>query len=306
MFVRVLGPALAVAVVVGMAAEAQTLRNVTAPVNPPPASFKGQQFIDSRGCVFVRAGFGGQVNWVPRIDGSKRPICGMMPTGAAPQPLVAEVEIPQVAPTTQTPTAPQRPRGPGLFAFLFAPAPAPAPMAAPTRAEQVVTFAPPPTPRVLPTPPKGWTHAWKDDRLNPMRGIGTAEGQAAQNRVYTQDVPMVAIADLPPQKQAKAIRAAQVAAPKAQHVAAQPVTAPQVTVSTMSAPAAGLLIQVGAFGQPANAEKAAGRIAGLGLAATTSGQKLRVVFAGPFASTDAAQAALVALRAGGFPDAFLR
>ena len=300
MRVRVLGPALAVAVVVGMAAEAQTLRNVTAPVNPPPASFKGQQFIDSRGCVFVRAGFGGQVNWVPRIDGAKRPICGMLPTGAAPQ--VAEVEIPQMAPAAEAPMTetvvasptptPARPRGPGLFAFLFAPAPVAVP--APPRAEQVVTFTPPPAPRVLPKPPKGWTHAWKDDRLNPLRGMGTAEGQSAQNQVYTQDVPMVAIADLPPAKQVKAAAAAARA------------PAPRVTVSTMSAPVEGLMIQVGAFGQPANAEKAAGRIAALGLPATTSGAKLRVVQAGPFASQDEARAALASLQAAGFADAFLR
>lgn len=307
MRVRVLGPALAGAVVmsIGMA-DAQSLRQVTSPSNPPPASFKGQQFIDSRGCVFVRAGFDGRVNWVPRIDGSRRPICGMQPTGSAPPPQVAE-ELPQVAAPVQVaeaapqaqPQARARTPGKGLFAFLFAPAPVALPVmtqAAP--AEVAVTFTQP-IRRELPKPPKGWSYAWSDDRLNPMRGVGTPAGQAAQDRLYTQDVPMVLIADLPAKEQAKLQAKAERAAP-----------ATRVTLSTMSAPEAaqgGILVQVGCFGDPSNAERAMGKIAGLGLPVSTGSQKgLKVVMAGPFGSAAEAQAGLGALRAAGFADAFLR
>ena len=53
------------------------------PANLPPVGFKGQQFVDSRGCLFLRAGFGGSVNWATRADGNHKPICGMAPTGSA-------------------------------------------------------------------------------------------------------------------------------------------------------------------------------------------------------------------------------
>lgn len=266
-------------------AQAQTLAEISGPANPPPASFRGQQFVDSRGCAFLRAGFGGQVNWVPRIDGARKPICGLLPTGAAPAAVVAETprgEMPDPAPKAQG--------GKGLFAFLFAPAPKPAPQPAAKAApaEPVLTFTEP-LRRSLPKPPKGWSYAWKDDRLNPMRGIGTPAGEAAQDRVWTREVPMEMIADLPKAKEPKV----------------KP--APSVTVTTASAVAEGPMIQVGAFGDPANAQRSRGRIADLGLPfATQSTGRLQVVLAGPFGSDQAAHQALAALRAAGFAEAFLR
>jgi len=147
----------------------------------------------------------------------------------------------------------------------------------------------------IPTPPKGYKLAWKDDRLNPMRGIGTAAGQAQQDQVWTRDVPAVAVA--------------------------QPVAAPQprVAVSTMSAPASqshaaarqASYVQVGTFGQPANADSVRARLASLGLPVSTSnitrkGKVLQIVFAGPFATTAEAQAALAATHSAGYGDAILK
>lgn len=54
---------------------AQALKNVKAPANLPPVDYKGVQFVDNKGCIFVRAGRLGEVNWVPRIDQSRKHMC---------------------------------------------------------------------------------------------------------------------------------------------------------------------------------------------------------------------------------------
>ena len=80
-------------------AEAQSLRNSSGPAERPPASFAGKQFVDSKGCVFVRAGYGGSTTWVPRVDRGRKVVCGARPT----QVVGAEKVDPPA--TTRTPAA---------------------------------------------------------------------------------------------------------------------------------------------------------------------------------------------------------
>ena len=94
-----------------------------------------------------------------------------------------------------------------------------------------------------------------------------------------------------------------------------------MTVSTKTEPArpaapavqasGALYVQVGTFGVAENAAAASQRLAALGLPVskgktTKGGKALQIVYAGPFASSAEAQAALHAARGAGFGDAFLR
>lgn len=144
------------------------------------------------------------------------------------------------------------------------------------------------------TIPKGYKKAWNDDRLNPNRARGTARGQAQQDQVWTRDVP-AQLAD------SRTVR--------------KSVKRKVYATSTSNAPRAAVggqfYVQVGTFGEAANAARSAARLQGLGLPVaksriTSKGRSLQIVMAGPFGDAGAANAALTAARRSGFGDAFIR
>ncbi|QYZ68856.1 SPOR domain-containing protein [Neotabrizicola shimadae] len=163
----------------------------------------------------------------------------------------------------------------------------------------------------MPPLPPGYKRAWTDDRLNPNRGKGTAEGWAQQDQVWTRTVPAEPVVQTKPYVPPPA-GAVTVSSRSAKAVA------PQVTVSTRSIPEAAApvvagprYVQIGTFGVPANASGAAEKLSSLGLPVATSkttrnGKSLQIVLAGPFASTAEAQRALSVARGAGFGDAYLR
>ena len=378
---------------------AQTVAQVGGPAELPPAGFKGQQFVDSRGCVFLRAGYGGQVNWVPRVTRERKAMCGVAPSfgprraieiaedapaaapaiarapletvaSLAPAPRIAAAPVVPVIAATRTVAVAQQPApyaensptgsyetvasngiGAGqIGCYTSAPVPQRVRLRSGgtavvcTRGDGTLTgWRPPIYPRgagvgaslsdqtvaradhgqavagygvaatdyaaaadAIPVPPKGYKLAWNDDRLNPNRGKGTAQGQAAQDQIWTRETPARLVSDK--------------AAKKARRVAAA--TGGQLTVSTKSAAttpvrtepsagAGGAYVQVGTFGVASNAQGASARLSALGLPVakariTSKGKPMQIVYAGPFGSVAEAQQALRAARQAGFSDAFIR
>lgn len=78
---------IALAVVAGTfglhTSDAQTLKDAQPPAEFPPASYKGKQYVDSRGCIYIRAGIDGNVTWVPRVSRNRKQVCGYQPTNVA-------------------------------------------------------------------------------------------------------------------------------------------------------------------------------------------------------------------------------
>lgn len=99
------------------------------PADFPPADYTGNQFVDSNGCAFIRAGISGVTNWVPRMSRARVPLCGFQPTFAAPQPdpepMMADVESAAAEPVPEPVAAPAaRPQVAEAPAPVQAPRPA--------------------------------------------------------------------------------------------------------------------------------------------------------------------------------------
>ena len=410
MYLKLISVAVVAAVFGAASVEAQSVARVGGPANLPPAGFEGQQWVDSRGCVFLKAGYGGQVNWVPRVGRDRRAMCGYPPTGttraaievateaemaapaavAAPAPRVMAAMEPVVPVTPRTSVA-LRPAPVLADPVVAAPKPSarPAPYVevAPSGGYEVVAssgpgagqigcyssapvaervktrnggtvvvctrgdgtltgWRPPVYPQgagvgaaltdpvvasrgdhggnhfnhgvsgrdgdgysqghAVPTPPKGYKLAWKDDRLNPNRGKGTAQGWADQDQGWTRKVPSELVAEQPATKRKKQVFA-QSGTTVITSTKGQAATAPVEKKVAKG----GAFIQVGTFGVASNADGAAARLQGMGLPVarakiTSGGRAMQIVMAGPFGSAaDVAAALSMALRAG-FGDAFIR
>lgn len=332
------------ALVAALCAASPALADLSGPAELPPASYQGQQYVDSRGCVFLRAGYGGQVTWVPRVTRDRKPLCGYpgsggavdvapdaAPVAAAPEPKLAEKPVPAV--------------------------PNPEPVAEP-KAQAPVAVAPRVTvvPAVKsakypdPAPPAGWKRAWKDDRLNPNRGKQTVAGVLDQDEIWARTTPMVLREDWGKPKAPLTIIVRRADGSEARYdglvvstkgdgrlvvrlddgKGSTVVVPALVTKSSKSSPEAvapsgkkagtvakattpvttaqKLYVRVGAYGVQANADKAVGKLRGLGLKVARGKAKdgaVQLVYAGPFASKAEAKAALAAARGAGFPDAVM-
>ena len=116
------------------------------PAEFPPDNFTENQYVDSRGCVFIRAGIDGNVTWVPRVTRQRKLICGQRPslgTVVATRPAAPSVPAPTPRQPTQTVAARTAP-----LEVVPRPAPAPVPSAPAIAAVPTVAAQPANLPRV--------------------------------------------------------------------------------------------------------------------------------------------------------------
>ena len=303
----VLGAAIAAAA----AALAGMAGGQTRPAEPPPPRYTEREYVDSAGCVFARVGITATIGWVPRIGPDGNPVCGKLPTFApAPQPLPDgdAVAIASGAGTT-TPAAP----APAQDAANDQAAPPPAAKPSKPRRPR------PPAPLVIvdteaivappgPCPPRVGeaVRFWlSDGRRITKCGPAPADGLAFVNGL---GVPGLAVQDINPDPAAagrardrgqNGYRISWTSA-EAAH-AAPPVAA--------AGPKPGRYIQIGAFGDPANAERAVAALGGMDLSSARQqvrGGRLTAVLAGPFADNDTLTQALALVQRSGYAQAFVR
>ncbi len=68
-------------VLAGIAMTAPTRAELSLPAEVPPPDYAGQQYVDSKGCLFMRAGQPGDETWIPRVTRDGVPLCGNPPSG---------------------------------------------------------------------------------------------------------------------------------------------------------------------------------------------------------------------------------
>ncbi|MDU8912794.1 SPOR domain-containing protein [Aestuariicoccus sp. MJ-SS9] len=199
------------------AAQAQGRLGTDIPAEFPPSSYTGKQYVDSRGCVYVRAGIDGNTTWVPRVTRDRKHLCGAKPTFAKaapapeprPVPRTAQVVTPEPTVTPKPAPKPQT----RVAQRVVAPEPAPRPKTnrkplktvagAPGRVVRTPASKPvtAPPPRLVRAVPK--EKAAKQARLAPVNKGGSCKGASALSQRYInqgagvrcgpQDTPHVAV-----------------------------------------------------------------------------------------------------------------
>lgn len=143
---------LAVAAIVAFPVSAQSIAQLGGPAETPPAGYSSDQYVDSRGCVFIRAGYGGQETWVPRVTRDRQPLCGYEPSGGGSAPVAVapapeqpaeqppvEIVVAPAAAQPAIPAAQPRPAPPSVAVAAARPTPvvSPAPQAPPAAVQMV-------------------------------------------------------------------------------------------------------------------------------------------------------------------------
>ena len=298
--------AVAAWVILGQGAMAQQSLSLAGPAELPPESFTEAQYVDSTGCVFLRAGLNDEVMWVPRVTKDRKPLCGYAPSLVKPAPVaeqavdeVAPQDAPEAAAAESQPAATPPKKKRRKAAVVRHPAPlrcaAEAPLLAqvPLLSGGMVVMCLSNDARMVPR-----TAILRFESAVPL-APGTAQVLVCpRGAKVVQRVPVLTGGS------ALLCTAGTGSLAK--------LSVPKVQGGATSAPMAeGSFVQVASFVQPVNAERTRAWLTRLGLPVATGrltrrGQEYEVIFAGPFSADGTAEATLALVRAAGFDDAFLR
>lgn len=277
--------------------------NDLAPAELPPPDFEGREFVDSRGCVFLRSTFGGEVTWIPRYGPDRQPLCDGEPTFAE-QPEAPEEDPAELA---EQPEAPEE--EPAEQAE--APAPTPAPTPVPARVAPVPQPEAAPAPRRTAAAPRTRTQRLPRADASGRHPSCPATAPYGQLVDTTLGRPLVRCVTSPRLFLTPIVDGgvhdphAPIPLPDGSH--ARPHSQPTAPRASAPRAASGNVVQVGSFRVPDNATRLRARLQHAGLPARVhAAQGFHVVSVGPFASQHDAHGALSRVRGMGFSDAFLR
>lgn len=298
--------AVAVWALSGQGGMAQQSPGPQGPAELPAENFADVQYVDSTGCVFLRAGVNGKVTWVPRVNRDGKPLCGYAPSLATSAPATDPPADAGSAPATPAPAAaevrpaatPPEDRRPKAAAARR-PAPARCPAEVPLLAR-------------VPLFPGGMAVMCLTDqaRIAPQTTVLRLEDAtplapaAGQVLVCPRGAGVV--------RRVPVMSGGETLLCTAGTGSLAGLSVPKLRSGAQTQPEMqGRFVQVASFADPANAERTRARLAGLGLPVATSrltrrGQAFEVIFVGPFSTADEADATLARVRDAGFKDAFLR
>ncbi|MGL4412948.1 SPOR domain-containing protein [Roseinatronobacter monicus] len=281
--------ALGVAAAVATMGHAQT--NGLDPAELPPAGFEGREYVDSRGCVFLRSTFGGEVTWVPRYGPDRQPVCNGTPSADA----IADMVTEQQAPIAEAAVADAPPAEEPVVEFprtetRTAPVPVPQPRAAaPVRQTPARTQRRP----ALPRADASGRHPSCPASAPFGQLVDTTLGRPLVRCVTSPALFLDPIHNGPSYDPHAPI--------------ALPDGGQQQRGQVAPAHSSGNRVQVGSFNVPANASRLRARLQNAGLPAQVHRARgYDVVTLGPFGSASEAHAALGSVRGMGFSDAFIR
>ena len=184
---RLLTAILSVVVLWQSPSYAQQLNASDGPANLPPSGYIGTEFVDNRGCIYIRAGSISNPTWVPRVTRDRKQVCGRKPSfnknisgvaSVSTRPSVkpkADFSPLRTAASTSLSEVQTSPNGLQKLSTL----PAMQQVAASSTSTIVVRKG-----VGLATIPQRFRPAWDDDRLNLYRGIPKMQGILASEQVW--------------------------------------------------------------------------------------------------------------------------